>query len=81
MNSARKFKANLINWQISLISSAIYGEGAVWMDKRSILKQFFGHDAFRGGQEQLIDAILERRDVLGIMPRAAASRSVTRFRP
>lgn len=38
------------------------------MNKYQILKQYFGCDSFRPGQEILIDAILEGRDVLGIMP-------------
>lgn len=38
------------------------------MTKHDILKQYFGHDGFRTGQEELIDAVLEGRDVLGIMP-------------
>ena len=38
------------------------------MDKFTILKQYFGHDAFRPGQEALVDAALSGRDVLGIMP-------------
>ena len=38
------------------------------MDKFSILKQYFGHDAFRPGQEALVDGILSGRDALGIMP-------------
>jgi len=38
------------------------------MDKYSILKQYFGHGAFREGQEVLIDAILSGKDVVGIMP-------------
>lgn len=38
------------------------------MDKYSVLKTYFGHTAFRQGQETLIDAILSGRDVLGIMP-------------
>lgn len=38
------------------------------MDKNSILKQYFGHSAFRPGQERLIDAILAGKDALGIMP-------------
>ncbi|MBE6597989.1 MAG: DNA helicase RecQ [Ruminococcaceae bacterium] len=38
------------------------------MTKHDILKQYFGHDAFRPGQEELIDGILGGRDVLGIMP-------------
>jgi ATP-dependent DNA helicase RecQ len=38
------------------------------MDKYEVLRQFFGHDTFRPGQEQLVDGILQGRDVLGIMP-------------
>ena len=38
------------------------------MEKQKILKQYFGHSAFRAGQETLIDGILQGRDVLGIMP-------------
>lgn len=36
--------------------------------KYDVLKQYFGHTSFRKGQEELIDAILSRRDALGIMP-------------
>ena len=38
------------------------------MDKHSLLKQYFGHTAFRQGQAELIDAILAGRDTVGIMP-------------
>ncbi len=38
------------------------------MDKYSALKQYFGHTAFRPGQETLVDGILSGRDALGIMP-------------
>ncbi len=38
------------------------------MTKHEILKQYFGHDEFRAGQEELIDHILAGQDVLGIMP-------------
>lgn len=38
------------------------------MDKFQVLKQYFGYDTFREGQEILIDGILDGRDVFGIMP-------------
>ncbi len=38
------------------------------MEKYGVLKQYFGHTAFREGQEPLIDAILGGRDAFGIMP-------------
>lgn len=41
------------------------------MDKAAALKQYFGHSSFRPGQEKLIDALMEGRDVLGVMPTGA----------
>ncbi len=41
------------------------------MDKYEVLKQYFGYDTFRDGQEKMIDAITSGRDVLGIMPTGA----------
>ena len=38
------------------------------MDKYTALKNYFGHDQFREGQETMIDAILSGRDVMGVMP-------------
>ncbi|MCD8074755.1 MAG: RecQ family ATP-dependent DNA helicase [Lachnospiraceae bacterium] len=41
------------------------------MDKYSVLKETFGYTTFREGQEELVDAIVSGRDVLGIMPTGA----------
>ncbi len=41
------------------------------MDKQTILRQVFGYEAFRPGQEALVDALLAGRDVLGVMPTGA----------
>jgi len=37
------------------------------MDKLTLLKQYFGHSAFRPGQEALADALLSGRDALGVL--------------
>lgn len=37
-------------------------------EKTSLLKETFGYDSFRPGQEELIDAILAGQDVVGVMP-------------
>lgn len=41
------------------------------MNKTEVLNKYFGYSQFRQGQEELIDAILEGRDVMGIMPTGA----------
>ena len=41
------------------------------MTKEEALKTYFGYDAFRGGQEPVIDALLSGRDALAIMPTGA----------
>ena len=41
------------------------------MDKKTVLKQYFGHSSFRDGQEMVVDAILQSRDVLCVMPTGA----------
>lgn len=40
-------------------------------EKYQILKQYFGYEDFRPGQEKLIDSIMSGRDVLGILPTGA----------
>ena len=46
-------------------------EGVSTIRKEELLKRYFGHTAFRPGQEPLIDALLQGRDVLGVMPTGA----------
>lgn len=41
------------------------------MTKSEVLKEYFGHDSFREGQEDIIDKLLSGRDVLGVMPTGA----------
>lgn len=40
-------------------------------DARNVLRDVFGYDAFRPGQESAVAAILEGRDVLAVMPTGA----------
>ena len=40
-------------------------------DKYGMLKQYFGYDTFRTGQEELVDGILAGQDVFGVMPTGA----------
>lgn len=43
-----------------------------WKEQKyTVLKRYFGYTAFRDGQEEIIDAILSGRDVLGVMPTGA----------
>lgn len=40
-------------------------------EKYKVLKRYFGYESFREGQEELIDALLKKNDVFGIMPTGA----------
>ena len=51
---------------------------AVWLESMTAheaalgaLKQYFGYDSFRTGQQGIVDALLDGRDVLGVMPTGA----------
>lgn len=41
------------------------------MTKKDVLKQYFGYDHFREGQDYLIDKMIEGCDVVGVMPTGA----------
>ncbi len=41
------------------------------MDQKEVLSRYFGYENFREGQACLIDALLKKQDVLGIMPTGA----------
>lgn len=41
------------------------------IDSKIVLKNFFGYDCFRTGQEEIVNQILMGKDVLGIMPTGA----------
>jgi ATP-dependent DNA helicase RecQ len=41
------------------------------LDKQGVLKEYFGFEGFRPGQEELIDAILAGQDVMAVMPTGA----------
>lgn len=47
--------------------------------KREVLKQVFGYESFRDGQETLIDAILAGRDAFGIMPTGVGNTRADRY--
>lgn len=46
-------------------------KGKKMSDKLSVLKDYFGHDSFRDGQKRIVDALLDGRDALCIMPTGA----------
>ena len=41
------------------------------MNPEKVLKQTFGYDSFRPGQKRVIDLVLNRQNVLAVMPTGA----------
>lgn len=41
------------------------------MNAKETLKKYFGYDSFRAGQEEIINSILDGKDILAIMPTGA----------
>ncbi|HEY2433541.1 MAG TPA: ATP-dependent DNA helicase RecQ [Vicinamibacterales bacterium] len=44
------------------------GKTAVMDDVRTTLRARFGHDAFRDGQERIVEAVVDGHDVMAVMP-------------
>ncbi len=46
-------------------------DGGIYKTSKEALKVVFGYDSFRPGQESVINAVLEGRDILAVMPTGA----------
>ena len=49
----------------------IISDSGIYKNPKEALKAVFGYDSFRPGQEAVINAILEGRDILAVMPTGA----------
>jgi ATP-dependent DNA helicase RecQ len=58
------------------VADALRGAAAPAGDPHQVLRDVFGHQAFRPGQEPIIRAVLAGRDCLGVMP-TGAGKSLT----
>src|SRR5688500_17507897 len=50
--------------------------GAARTDPLNVLRATFGYDSFRPGQREVIDAVLDGRDCIAVMP-TGAGKSIT----
>lgn len=41
------------------------------LDKNEVLNRYFGYSSFKSGQDLVIDAVLQKRDALCVMPTGA----------
>ena len=46
-------------------------DGGIYKTPKEALKAVFGYDSFRQGQESVINAVLDGRDILDVMPKGA----------
>ena len=54
----------------------MHSAAPAWTDPQEVLESVFGYRDFRPGQRQIIDAVLEGRDCIGLMP-TGAGKSLT----
>ncbi|MFQ5596617.1 MAG: RecQ family ATP-dependent DNA helicase [Nitrospiria bacterium] len=65
------FDPSLVKWLRRLADGARTADSP-----QSVLESVFGYDAFRAGQEEIIQAVLAGRDCVGVMP-TGAGKSLT----
>ena len=46
-------------------------DSGIYKTPKEALKAVFGYDSFRQGQESVINAVLDGRDILAVMPTGA----------
>jgi ATP-dependent DNA helicase RecQ len=57
-----------LNSQQENLSFSFYNSSQYIDQSKTVLKNVFGHNSFRGQQEKIINELLEGRDVLALMP-------------